>query len=163
MQKTTVIDVANCIIKKFKENGKSLSNMKLQKLIYYAYAIHLNAVGKPLFENEFQPWAYGPVHPRVYYEVKSQNPNPFNITNLLEGDGNPSTQDQETIELLCEYVYKVFESFNAKSLSELTHLPFGAWQKAIDRQEGSLNDVDIICEINTILNDGKSLTCNYNF
>lgn len=46
--------------------GDSLSNLKLQKLCYYAQAWHLALFGKALFADEIQAWAHGPAIPSLY-------------------------------------------------------------------------------------------------
>ncbi len=46
--------------------GDSITNLKLQKLVYYAQAWHLGLHGKPLFAGEIQAWAHGPVVPELY-------------------------------------------------------------------------------------------------
>ncbi|MEH2444259.1 MAG: type II toxin-antitoxin system antitoxin SocA domain-containing protein [Nostoc sp.] len=40
-----------------------MTNMKVQKLLYYAQNLHLAMYDEPLFEEEIQAWRYGPVCP----------------------------------------------------------------------------------------------------
>lgn len=47
-----------------------LSNLKLQKLQYYAQGHHLAVYGQPLFADKIQAWSYGPVVPEVYHPVQ---------------------------------------------------------------------------------------------
>ena len=62
MDTVGAIDVANELIRVAHENGKSISNMKLQKLLYLAQGIHLALEnGAPLFEDTIEAWKYGPV------------------------------------------------------------------------------------------------------
>ncbi len=53
----TVFDVAKYILDKYGE----MSAMKLQKLIFYSQAMSLVWDDVPLFEEEFEAWAKGPV------------------------------------------------------------------------------------------------------
>lgn len=53
------------------ETGSFISNLKLQKLVYYAQAWHLALYDKPLFEEDFEAWAPGPVIPALFDEYKS--------------------------------------------------------------------------------------------
>ena len=46
--------------------GECLTNLKLQKLLYYQQGYHLAAFGTPLFEENVESWMYGPVVPVVY-------------------------------------------------------------------------------------------------
>ena len=53
----TVFDVAKYILDKY----GSMSAMKLQKLIFYSQAMSLVWDDVPLFEDDFEAWAKGPV------------------------------------------------------------------------------------------------------
>lgn len=43
-----------------------LTNLKLQKLLYYAQGAHLERYGRPLFPEPIEAWEHGPVVPLVY-------------------------------------------------------------------------------------------------
>lgn len=58
----TIIDVAKYIT----TNLGEMSAMKLQKLAYYSQAWHLVWDDEPLFNEDFQAWANGPVAPALY-------------------------------------------------------------------------------------------------
>lgn len=58
----TIFDVAKYIT----ERTGEVSAMKLQKLMYYAQAWSLVWEEEPLFANDFQAWANGPVLPTLY-------------------------------------------------------------------------------------------------
>jgi uncharacterized phage-associated protein len=44
--------------------------MKLQKLLYYAQGFAMVILGKPLFDEDFEAWDYGPVLRAVYDKFK---------------------------------------------------------------------------------------------
>jgi uncharacterized phage-associated protein len=48
-----------------------LSNLKLQKLIYYVQAWHLAYYEKTLFNGKFEAWIHGPVNRTIYERFKS--------------------------------------------------------------------------------------------
>lgn len=56
------IDVAAYILNQF----GSVTTMKLQKLVYYTQVRYLVTYGRPLFDDEIQAWANGPVTPNLY-------------------------------------------------------------------------------------------------
>lgn len=58
MAKVSALDVAKYILVK---QGTSMATMKLQKLVHYSQAWHVTWTGKPLFNDEIQAWANGPV------------------------------------------------------------------------------------------------------
>jgi uncharacterized phage-associated protein len=53
------------------ETGSFISNLKLQKLVYYAQAWHLALHDNPLFEEDFEAWVHGPVIPSLYQKYRS--------------------------------------------------------------------------------------------
>lgn len=61
-----IIDVANYIFEEYKNmSGEVIDEMKLHKLLYFAQRESLAITGKPLFNERFQGWQYGPVSPVV--------------------------------------------------------------------------------------------------
>jgi len=108
----TVYDVAAYILK---ECG-IISTMKLQKLTYYCQAWSLAWDGVPLFEEEFQAWANGPVCPQLYNRHRGL----FEIGIEAFGDREFSfTKDEtETIHAVLKY----YKDESPHYLSELTHL-----------------------------------------
>lgn len=51
-------------------NEAELSNLKLQKLLYYAQGYHLARFGAPLFREAIQAWSHGPVVVSAYHAFK---------------------------------------------------------------------------------------------
>src|SRR5260364_350033 len=67
----SVFDVANYFLTLVEEEvGDALSNLKLQKLVYYAQGFHLALFSRPLFENAIEAWTHGPVIPGLYHAYK---------------------------------------------------------------------------------------------
>ena len=62
----TAQDVADYIIWSSHESGSFISNLKLQKLLYYVQAWHLAVFQRPLFPEKFQAWLRGPAVPEIY-------------------------------------------------------------------------------------------------
>ena len=71
-------DIAKLLIKKAEQvsyGEEFMTNMKLQKMLYYQQGFHLAYFGEPLFDEEIEAWMYGPVVPSVYDEYKSNGKN----------------------------------------------------------------------------------------
>ncbi len=68
------------------EIGELTSNLKLQKLLYYAQGVHLAAFDAPLFEEDMVAWNYGPVVESVYKQYKIFNSGPIHIVYDREND-----------------------------------------------------------------------------
>lgn len=65
-----VLDVCRYVINYSNEKGYGISNLKLQKLLYFIQAYFLMKSGKPCFDDDIEAWAYGPVVPRAYREYQ---------------------------------------------------------------------------------------------
>ena len=63
-------DVAEYFLALANETGGTITNLKLQKLVYYAQAWHLANFDKPLFDAKFEAWVHGPVIPGLYEEYR---------------------------------------------------------------------------------------------
>ncbi|MBI5345541.1 MAG: SocA family protein [Chlamydiae bacterium] len=64
-------DVADFLLFECRERGEVLTNLKLQKLLYYAQAWYLVLQNKPLFTEDFQAWVHGPALPSQYQRFKN--------------------------------------------------------------------------------------------
>ena len=67
--KYDAIDVAEYVLW-YCENelNKAITNLQLQKILYYIQGEYLAVYKEPLFDNGMEAWDYGPVIPDVYYE-----------------------------------------------------------------------------------------------
>ena len=69
--KYDAIDIAEYVLW-YCENElkKAITNLQLQKILYYIQGEYLAIYNEPLFDNDMEAWDYGPVIPDVYYEYK---------------------------------------------------------------------------------------------
>lgn len=117
----TALDVAAYIVRRFAKDGQDndLTQLKLQKLLYYAQGYELADKGKPLFPDVVQAWEYGPVVPSVYSAFEEHG-----ITGRALIDvcpfGDPEAVPEESRELLDD-VLDVRGQFSANSLVRMTH------------------------------------------
>ncbi len=95
--------------------GELMSNMKLQKMLYYEQGFHLAVFGTPLFEEDIEAWMYGPVVPAVYEVYKDYGYNGIDPGKVEE----VSLSDRE--QALFDEVYKVYGAYSAIGLMNMTH------------------------------------------
>ncbi len=115
--KYSALDVANYFLfKAQEENQELLSNLKLQKLVYYAQGIYLAIHGKPLFEDRIEAWGYGPVVPSLYHRYKKHG------AGSIHADPNfdPTSIGKNTLDFLDE-IFVAFGQFSAIRLMEIAH------------------------------------------
>lgn len=109
------LDIANKIISKTDlEHGDTISNLKLQKMMYYQQGFHLAYFGTPLFDEDIVAWQYGPVVPSVYKEYKSFESNSISTSK----EGISLSDDEED---LFNNVYEEYNQFSAVALMKMTH------------------------------------------
>lgn len=95
------------------QDTDDISNLKLQKLLYYAQGSFLALRNKALFEENIVAWTHGPVIEKVYY--KYRNFGSSGINKFEEVDIDPDTES-----ILVE-VYDTFGKYSAWGLREMTH------------------------------------------
>src|SRR5437016_1983852 len=69
--------IADYFIALSNESQSPITNLKLQKLVYYAQAWHLAILKKALINEDFQSWAHGPVIPQLYNDYRSNGWKPI--------------------------------------------------------------------------------------
>jgi uncharacterized phage-associated protein len=97
------------------EIGDIISNLKLQKLLYYCQGVNLALYKQPLFKEDLFAWQYGPVVSEVYhtYKIYSSGVINKNIDDLIDID----TQSEDLI----KEVYEVYGQYSALKLMNMTH------------------------------------------
>jgi uncharacterized phage-associated protein len=63
-------DIARYVIFYCHEHKYPISNLKLQKILYFIQAYFLVEVGKPCFSDVIEAWDYCPIVPDVYREYR---------------------------------------------------------------------------------------------
>ncbi|MFC7552646.1 Panacea domain-containing protein [Pseudoroseomonas wenyumeiae] len=98
------------------EAGDAISNLKLQKLCYYAQGFHLALYDRPLFEERIEAWQHGPVVPDLYHEYKSYGSASIPVPQDLDRASYP-----EDVRELLDEVYSVYGQYSAWKLRNMTH------------------------------------------
>lgn len=107
----SALDVAAYILDK----KNAMSTMKLQKLVYYSQAWSLVWDEKPLFKEDIEAWANGPVVRALFNYHRGQ----FTISSVLTGNPDLLNKDQrETIDAVLEF----YGNKSSQWLSDLTHM-----------------------------------------
>lgn len=111
--------------------GDQVTNLRLQKLLYFAQGWSLALRGKPLFAEDLAAWHYGPVVPCVYEKYKSFG------RDGISADAEPDFHrafSPEELALLLD-VARAYDPISTSRLVELSHCPGGPWATT---QQGSL-------------------------
>lgn len=110
------------------EPYEKITNLKLQKLLYYAQGINLALYDTPLFCENIEAWPHGPVVREVYNRYSPNKGNPIII--------KMEKEDEVTIEKLeqnsnynntLNLAYNNFAIYTAWQLRNMTHEDGTPW------------------------------------
>lgn len=113
----SALDVTNYFLYKTNADGDLVTNLKIQKLLYYAQAWHLVNFDAPLFKETIRAWALGPVVKEVYDKFKKFGASPIKYNST---EKEAAIFSKEQINYLNEF-YDVFFEFSAHELVNMTH------------------------------------------
>ncbi len=118
MATITAQDVADYFLASVdEESGDNITNLKLQKLLYYAQGFHVAMRdGKPLFPESVLAWKHGPVVQQVYRAYRHLRWQPIEPATTIHTECYPP----EVREIL-EAVYSIYGQFTATKLETMTH------------------------------------------
>ena len=114
MLTTSALNVAYFFLGFCNKHGDLITNLKLQKLVYYAQAWYLAFNDKPLFDDPIEAWVHGPVVPTLYETFKEFGRRPIDIT--VEKIDVPFGVMKHLTE-----VFGTYGKFSAFDLETLTH------------------------------------------
>ncbi|MGH9573160.1 MAG: Panacea domain-containing protein [Candidatus Acidiferrales bacterium] len=104
--------IAEGLINLSHDKQSPISNLKLQKLVYYSQAWHLALYGIPLFDEEIEAWVHGPVVPRVFHRYRDYR------WGVLPRNSNIVSSE---VRRHIEEVWSAYGSLSAYDLERMTH------------------------------------------
>lgn len=115
-------DLCDYVIAKVNEGEESLTNLKLQKLLYYCQAWHLAIHDTELVQEDFQAWIHGPVNREIFDRFVSTKSLYSDITladirpEFNEGE-HLRQEDMDHV----DFVLDVYAKFSGAQLERATH------------------------------------------
>lgn len=123
------MQVADYIINKCYLDKKPISNLQLQKVLYFTWVDFYKMTGNTLFFDSICAWPFGPVVPDVYYEYCAYGGRPINVRCETEVDEKDKGLLDEIIE---KYV-----NIPVNVLVAMTHQRGTAWDVIFDGGSGN--------------------------
>ena len=129
--------IANEFLKRAKRDGKELTHMQLQKLVYIANGWLLAASERPLVEDDPEAWEFGPVYRRLFDALKKYGRSPVNEL-IRWGDDTPFSLDDGDVaeenlapdeQDIINMVWDAYGDMQAFQLSALTHQNGSPWSR----------------------------------
>ncbi|MBE5845171.1 MAG: DUF4065 domain-containing protein [Butyrivibrio sp.] len=101
-----------------------ITNMSLQKLLYYIEAFAQVLLHERAFDNRCEAWTYGPVYPEIYEKYKSFGRSQIIVDQIdLSDDLDPQMRE------VIDFVLTNFAIYNGVTLKDLSHSE-APWQNA---------------------------------
>lgn len=135
--------IANLLLDVGDQYGCVITNLSLQKLLYFSHAKFLLEKQKPLVKGYFEAWRYGPVHPLVYESFRESGNQPLSSraqardpisrnARIIAPIGDPE------IERLILEVVLTFGRLTPGRLVDITHAPNAPWDFIAKRAKESV-------------------------
>ena len=123
-----VINVANLFLSLAEDQanndlGDLMTDMKLQKMLYFAQCWHLVRHGRPLFQNKIEAWQHGPVIPDAYAFYRNYGRNQIHSKPVQY-----EAFTEEELETILD-VFQYYGRYSASWLRELSHKKGTPWDQ----------------------------------
>lgn len=115
------IDLSKYIVSKCVADGEPISNLQLQKILYYIQKVFLQR-GEIAFTDDIEAWQFGPVVPNVYYHFCGFGAMPIYIA-------NDTFSIAATDALYIDKIVEEKRKLNPWDMVAETHKDDGAWAK----------------------------------
>lgn len=136
--------VANSILDRAERRGREVTNLDLQKLVYFVHGHHLVSKGAPLVSGEFEAWSYGPVHKVLYDALKHFGDTP--VAGRLSAFDPvrqvrvtlPALDDPDALAVL-DAVVDHYLDLPTFLLVDMTHAPGTPWAEVVRASTERIN------------------------
>lgn len=107
---------------------EGITNLKLQKILYFVEAYFLATVGRSLFSDEIHAWKYGPVIPDIYQTYKKYG------ASLIPSELGSDSGIEESDGQMIAQIWEFFDKYSARRLVDMSH-SHDPWIKAFESAE----------------------------
>ncbi|MEH2531079.1 putative phage-associated protein [Bradyrhizobium sp. AZCC 1588] len=135
--------IANFVLDECDKQGVEVTNLSLQKIVYFCHVWSLIELKAPLVAQRFEAWEFGPVLPYLYREFKGFDRSPIRSRakriDVLTGQSQVVSYkfDGSTADILTKII-AFYSRLRPGDLVELTHAQGGPWYKVWNHR-GSVN------------------------
>lgn len=123
-------DIANFLIYLMTDSCNDLTNMKLNKLLYFAQGHYLQLYSKSLFYDSIEAWPHGPVIKSVYSRYKN-----FSRKPIKEYDESKITRIEDSDKSFLVDLASRYGGYSAATLRNITHKPDAPWDGVPEGKE----------------------------
>ena len=139
----TASDIAKYFIAKASNlDENDLTNLKLQKLLYFAQGEFLAKKRRVLFPDKIEAWDLGPVVRRVYDEYKTCGAFPITVFDSKE---EAQTLPNEVTNFL-DYIWDKWGKYSARYLVNETHKEKSPWKQTYEKSKDKTINPKLLLE-----------------
>lgn len=129
-------DIANFLVYLMSDSCSDLTNMKLNKLLYFAQGHYLQLYSKSLFYDSIEAWTHGPVIKSVYSRYKKYSGNPIKEYDETKIERIEDKDKSFLVDLASRY-----GKYSAAALRNMTHKPNSPWDGVTEGDEISVQKI----------------------
>ena len=131
-----IIFDAYYLIHKFNVNSREVTNLQIQKLMYFFEAYYMNIYNTDsLYDCNFCAWAFGPVAIPLYKEFRKFGNGSIKLTKENIEDGNNISKNKKE---LLDIIYDVFKDVKPITLVNYTHMEGSPWREVWEKNGGKV-------------------------
>lgn len=148
--------IANELLDLAARDNRKLTQIEIQKLVYFSHGWHLALVGQNLIEEQIEAWKYGPVvrslydafkkfgsseitEKAVYWKISNSRLVPSWYPTIQSA----SVEDDACARAVVQSVWKKYGLIPPFKLVEITHLNGSPWQKSQERGDTYIPNEEI--------------------
>lgn len=118
----SVLDVCKYVIYYSNKKNYAISNLRLQKILYFIQAYFLRIKKKPCFKEPMEAWDFGPVVPEAYHHYKV-----FGASEIINYK-DPCIDFAKSDKTIIEDVINLLSKYTTTQLVAMTHSQY-PWKK----------------------------------
>lgn len=112
-------DLAQYIINR---SSKGISNLELQKILYFVVLKHYKDTGEYLVDENFEAWQFGAIIYSVYMAYRNYGANNIDRT-------NKSIEIEDSIKQRVDFVLSKLSNYTYWDWIDMLHAKGGAWER----------------------------------
>lgn len=130
--------IANLMLDEADSRGIKITNLALQKLLYFAHGVYLTQKKRPLVSGYFEAWQYGPVHPSVYRAFKGSGADAITMRAVARDPLTGKVRDfmlptNGDVTDLIEDVVRIYGRLSPGRLVDLAHAKGSPWDIVVHK------------------------------
>jgi uncharacterized phage-associated protein len=139
-----VRDITNYTLDFADERCLKLTNLAIQKLLYFVHGWFFSMYEQPLIKNKFEAWQYGPVQRVIYDQFKPFKNTPIQgvrATYLDPHTGEPVYKEPQIDPEHASFIRGVLEKYGRYSAGQLvkeSHVEDGPWEYVWQQAEEAI-------------------------